>query len=199
MRQPQAAALAVEARDGSEVQRPAGQLVRRLQLEEIDELTRAHEAGTTVRQLAESFGLHKETARAHLARAGITHRPGCTARHDEAEEPIACRLHTQGLSLKQVGALLRVTDNTVLTVLRKHGVQTRRRGHPPLASEVIPCRLASLEVQEEMTLSGGQDPDDRTGENRERGKSHCPRRGEVRGPRPARVVRAGGPQQDRAG
>jgi DNA-binding NarL/FixJ family response regulator len=104
---------------------------RRLQLEEIDELARAYEAGTAVRQLAEDFDIHRETVRAHLDRAGITRRPGCTVKLDEAEELTACRLYEQGLSLKQVGAQLRVTDNTVLKALKKHGVQRRRPGRPP--------------------------------------------------------------------
>jgi len=90
----------------------------------------AYQAGASIRQLTTRFGVHKETARAHLERAGVERRPGNSTTLTAEDERVMCELYQDGWSLRRLGEHFHVTDNTVLRVLRQHQVVTRPPGRP---------------------------------------------------------------------
>lgn len=83
---------------------------------QVEELCEAYVAGSTVYELAGSFGVHRTTVLAVLKREGVARRNRrITA--DEVRE--ATRLYASGLSVKDVGQLLSFNGGTIWRTLRK--------------------------------------------------------------------------------
>lgn len=95
---------------------------KQLRGQNVRDLVAAYEAGATLRQLADRFGVTRQTVSNLLKRNGVTPRWGrlTSADVDEAE-----RLYAQGLSLTRIGERLSVSDDTVRYQLKKRGVQMR--------------------------------------------------------------------------
>lgn len=90
----------------------------------VADLVARYEAGATVRELAERFGIHRVTVTAQLQRVGIpTRKAGLGA--DQAGEVM--RLYEQGWSARKLAKNYEVSDHTIAAELRRAGVRLRRR------------------------------------------------------------------------
>jgi DNA-binding CsgD family transcriptional regulator len=89
---------------------------------DVDDLVAGYEAGATVYELAERFGIHRATVSEHLHRRGVGMR-GAGLREEQVE--VAVRLYEQGWSLARTGARLGCTGNTVRFALLRRGVRMR--------------------------------------------------------------------------
>jgi AraC-like DNA-binding protein len=79
-------------------------------------------------QLAQAFGINRETALEHLKRAGISRRPHVRKLTDQLVQR-AGQLYATGLSLKNVAAHFNVNETTVRNEFTRAGIQVRpRRG-----------------------------------------------------------------------
>jgi hypothetical protein len=88
----------------------------------------AYRSGMTMKKLASVFGIHRLTVSAHLRQHEVMIRGRGL---DEQDVPEAARLYEAGWSSLMLSERFGVTPNTVLTALRKVGVQIRpRRGGP---------------------------------------------------------------------
>jgi site-specific DNA recombinase len=98
------------------------QIHRRLRRSEIDELLAGYKAGATVYQLAERFGIHRETVSLLLERERIPrrNRPLSPVQIEQARE-----LYATGQSLAKVGGQLGCDANTVRIALVRVGVRMR--------------------------------------------------------------------------
>lgn len=96
--------------------------IKRLTPGEIQELIKGYEAGTTVYELGERFGIRRQRVAEVLKRHGVKmRRQGLSPTQiDEA-----VRLYKAGNSLARVGERLGVDPGTVLNRLRERGVRTR--------------------------------------------------------------------------
>ena len=91
----------------------------------MDELVASYEAGATLVDLGERFGIHRRTAAAHLIRRSVpVHRRGLNKRH-LAE---AVELYSAGLTLMEVGLRFGVSQQTVRRALVAAGVALRPSG-----------------------------------------------------------------------
>ncbi|MDO5500706.1 MAG: hypothetical protein Q4F67_13600 [Propionibacteriaceae bacterium] len=92
---------------------------------QVDELVGLYEAGTTLMELGEQFGVHRRTAAAHLVRRSVPiRRRGL----DESHIAEAVELYTGGLSLMEVGLRFEVSQQTVRRALAVEGVVIRPSG-----------------------------------------------------------------------
>jgi DNA-directed RNA polymerase specialized sigma24 family protein len=87
------------------------------------EVVRRYAAGESSNALAAEFGVRRRTATAIIRRAGAEVRYRADVDLDAAGE-----LYQSGLSLARVGAELDVSAGTVLNLLRRAGIATRRVG-----------------------------------------------------------------------
>lgn len=103
------------------------QAQRRLAPDQVTELLAAYQGGSTVLELAASYGVHRTTVTGLLKRHGVPFRPPGL---DPADLPEAIRLYEAGWSLARLGQHFGVTGhNTISDALRKAGVTIRpRRG-----------------------------------------------------------------------
>ncbi len=96
--------------------------LKRLSEEQVQQLAEGYEAGATVYELGDQFGISRQTVGKILKQHGVTmRRQGLTP--DQIDE--AVRLYEAGWSLARIGERMDVNDTTVLTRLRERGVQTR--------------------------------------------------------------------------
>lgn len=97
---------------------------RKLSPAEVDELVAAYQSGTDLSALSRQFGLHRQTARAHLKRRGVPLRsdsPVLTPAHvDQLVD-----LYDSGLSTYQLARRFGVGATTVGLALRERGVELR--------------------------------------------------------------------------
>ncbi len=86
-------------------------------------LVASYEAGSGVKDLAKEFWIHRDTVHEHLKRAGVPIR-----RRGLSEDQVhrCVTLYAEGWSTARLGDRFGVTDGTVLTELRKCGVQLRK-------------------------------------------------------------------------
>lgn len=84
---------------------------RRLLTDEIDELVRSYRAGMTVRQLTDYYGIHRVTIAQLLREHQVDRLPYRKPDPDWAEE--AKRLHTDGMSLRELGRRFGVSREKV--------------------------------------------------------------------------------------
>lgn len=91
---------------------------------QVDQLVEAFVAGTTVRELAECFGIHRSTVLDHLKRRQVRRRgewsPALVAR--------ASALYEAGSTLDQIARSIRVDPRTVGRQLRAAGVAIQPSG-----------------------------------------------------------------------
>jgi transposase-like protein len=101
---------------------------KRLLRVEVDELIAAYKAGDGVEELAERFGVHRTTVRAHLDRRKIERRTVPTA-WDHDDLTAAEAIYASGESLASVAARFGVDPSTIANRFRRAGVPVRpRRG-----------------------------------------------------------------------
>lgn len=86
----------------------------------------------TLEQIAAATGRHHKTVKAVLAAHGMTWRlPRPPSAASPAQEQAIVRLYEQeGLSLRQVARQSGLSDNTVLSILRRAEVTMRPSGWP---------------------------------------------------------------------
>lgn len=97
-------------------------LARQLESQQVQELISGYQAGATLYQLGERFGIDRRTVRAILHRHDVpTRRRGLSS--DQIDE--AVRLYGEGWSLARIGERMGVDPTTVLTRLRDRGVRMR--------------------------------------------------------------------------
>ena len=88
----------------------------------MDELVASYRAGSTLRELAARYGVHRNTVRRLVACAGVTPRYRALG---PAEIDEATKLYAAGMSLAAVGASFGVHANTVRSALIKADRRTR--------------------------------------------------------------------------
>ncbi|OYO16673.1 hypothetical protein CGZ93_17345 [Enemella dayhoffiae] len=92
---------------------------------QVDELAALYEAGATLVELGERFGVHRRTAAAHLVRRSVPIR---TRGLDEQHLAEAGELYSEGLTLMEVGLRFGVSQQTVRRALAAEGVAIRPSG-----------------------------------------------------------------------
>ncbi len=113
--------------DASKPLRPArrGRLpgsARQLESQQVQELIAGYQAGATVYQLGDQFGVDRRTVSAILHRHDVPmRRRGISP--DQIEE--AVKLYGEGWALARIGERMGVDPTTVLTRLRERGVRMR--------------------------------------------------------------------------
>ena len=100
---------------------------RKLSPAEIDQLVAEYQAGQCLTELGKRYGLHRQTAKAHLERRGVTIRSELPAL-DEGQIVRAVALYAEGLGLNPIATRLGVAPNTVKRALLARGVRLRPRG-----------------------------------------------------------------------
>lgn len=95
---------------------------RKLSPAKIEQLVADYQAGLCLTELGERYGLHRQTAKAHLERCGVTIRSELPAL-DEEQVAQAVRLYADGWGLNPIAGRLGVAPNTVKRALLARGVQ----------------------------------------------------------------------------
>ncbi|MQA87590.1 MAG: hypothetical protein GEV03_23950 [Streptosporangiales bacterium] len=102
--------------------RPKPSRAKRLDEEQVQQLVEGYQAGATVYELGDQFGISRQTAAEILKRHGVqVRRQGLTL--EQIDE--AVRLYEAGWSLAGIGGRMSVDPTTVLHRLRERGVQIR--------------------------------------------------------------------------
>jgi hypothetical protein len=102
--------------------RPKPRRARQLDADQVQELIAGYQAGATVYELGDRFGIERRTV------SNILHRRGVPMRRrglSSLQVDKAIHLYNFGWSLARVGDHLGVDHTTVLTKLRERGVPTR--------------------------------------------------------------------------
>ena len=102
--------------------------MQRLSRLEVDELCAARLAGAKIGELAERFGVHRNTVMVHLARSGVPGRrwPGRTLPADQLRK--AGALYASGLRLELVAEEFGVDRRYLRRMLPALGFEIRRAG-----------------------------------------------------------------------
>lgn len=108
--------------------RPKPGRARQLNKEQVQRLIKGYQAGATVYELGDLFGINRQTVGKILKREGVRmRRQGLTS--EQVDE--AARLYDAGWSLARIGERMGVDPTTVLNRLRERGVQMRdTQGRP---------------------------------------------------------------------
>jgi len=102
--------------------RPKPGRARQLDGEQTKQLIGGYQAGATVYELGDRFGINRRTVSIILKRHGVTmRRRGLSP--EQVDE--AVRFYEAGWSLARIGQRMDVDPTTVLNRLRERGVQTR--------------------------------------------------------------------------
>lgn len=124
------------ARDRREVAatRSDGQVVREigtaqtlLTPAQVEELVGRHRGGKGVVALAKSYGVHRSTVTAHLARRGARRRLGLT----DEQVRRAGRLYQRGMTLDEIATELGTSQRTVGRAVASLGIARRPAGPRP--------------------------------------------------------------------
>jgi hypothetical protein len=102
--------------------RPKPGRARQLDADQVQELIAGYQAGATVYELGDRFGIERRTVSTILHRHGIPMRRRGLSPHQVDE---AIHLYNLGWSLARVGKHLNVDHVTVLNKLRERGVPRR--------------------------------------------------------------------------
>jgi hypothetical protein len=104
------------------VDRPKPRRARQLDADHVQKLIASYQAGATVYELGDRFGIERRTVSNILHRNHVPMR-----RRGLSPEQVddAIHLYNLGWSLARVGQHLGVDHTTVLTKLRKRGIPTR--------------------------------------------------------------------------
>ena len=101
---------------------------RRLTETDLDDLVAVYQAGSTIDEIAERFGLHRTTVMELLERRGVPRRtPRKLSDRSVAE---AARRYDSGETLAEIADRLGVAPSTLTRELRLAGVPIRPRGRP---------------------------------------------------------------------
>lgn len=92
---------------------------------QVDDLVTLYEAGATLVELGERFGVHRRTAATHLVRRAVPIR---TRGLDERYLSEAVELYVGGLTLMEVGLRFGVSQQAVRRALAAMGVAIRSSG-----------------------------------------------------------------------
>jgi len=106
----------------SSIKRDRPRRARQLRAEQVEELIASYQAGASVYELGDRFGIERRTV------SNILHRHGVPMRRrglspDQVNDAI--HLYNLGWSLARVGDHLGVNHTTVLSKLRERGIPTR--------------------------------------------------------------------------
>lgn len=95
---------------------------RKIWPSDITKLVEEFNKGSSQRQLAIQFGIHRETVGKLLREAGVN-----TSRHriPEAKAREICRLYATGLSCISVGRQLGMHPSSIYSLLKRRGVKLR--------------------------------------------------------------------------
>lgn len=96
---------------------------RQLRPAQVDKLVEEYLAGTTMRELARQFSVHRATVGKHLAARGVEAPPGLIP-PEEVSTVVA--LYCDGWTLEQISQKFGTTRNTVRRRLQNAGVAMRR-------------------------------------------------------------------------
>ena len=115
---PDVTTVSVRPKDARKVPGRARQLDGR----QVQNLIAGYQAGATVYELGDRFGISRQTVSTTLHRHGVEMR-----RRGLSPEQVneAVRLYEAGWSLARIGERMGVDPTTVLTRLRERGVRTR--------------------------------------------------------------------------
>jgi hypothetical protein len=92
---------------------------------ELEGLSDAYQAGSSIREIPQHFKINRTTAHAHTKRLGLgRHHPRLSGGDLQA----ATEMYRSGRSLKAVGTHFGVAGDTVGLALRKAGVEIRPNG-----------------------------------------------------------------------
>ena len=101
------------------------QVHRRLRPDLVDDLVAGYEGGRTVRQLADQFGIGRETVSKLLRRRGVrTRHQSLTA----SQTQIAVNLYRSGMSLVQVADRMARSRTAIYNALRRDGCSSDNDG-----------------------------------------------------------------------
>lgn len=103
-------------------ERPRPGRVKRLSHDQVQQLIEGYEAGATVYELGERFGINRKTVGKILKRRGVTMRMQGLSPSQVDE---AVRLYGEGWSLVRIGERLGVDHGTVWRRLQERGVRMR--------------------------------------------------------------------------
>jgi DNA invertase Pin-like site-specific DNA recombinase len=119
---------------GSElVPLPKCRTARQLRPAEIDHLVAAYQSGSSVYELADTFGIHRSTVGRLLRKQGVdTTPPGL----DPEQLARAIQLYQSGLSLSTIACKLSVPQSTMREHLLVAGVKMREARTPRRSSGV---------------------------------------------------------------
>lgn len=102
---------------------PTRQVQTRLTPERVAQLVADYEAGTDMNALARTYSIHRQSVRAHLAKADVeVRRDGLT----EPQIDEAVRLYLAGSSLAKLGEQFGCDHTTVRRALKRHGLSLRK-------------------------------------------------------------------------
>ncbi len=125
--------LAVPLPDGGEPVHPVRRVLqqpnRKLSAAEVDQLAADYQAGLCLTKLGERYGLHRQTAKAHLERRGMAIRSELPAMTSDQVQAAGRLYEASGLSLARVAARFEVAPNTLRRALGRAGFQIRPRGY----------------------------------------------------------------------
>jgi lambda repressor-like predicted transcriptional regulator len=96
---------------------------RKLSTDELAELVECYRRGSLASELAERYGIHRQTVIAHLKREGVTVRPQVKLTAPMVEQ--AAELYAEGWSTAAIGKKYGVDASTVGDALRRVGVTLR--------------------------------------------------------------------------
>src|SRR5262249_47493941 len=97
---------------------------RKLSPPEVAALVEAYSVGASQKELARRFGMHEQTVRAHLRRAGVALRPA-RALTDEQENAAARMYVEERLSIAELAVKFSVSASAVRSALIRRGVKRR--------------------------------------------------------------------------
>ncbi|WP_229686734.1 helix-turn-helix domain containing protein [Longimycelium tulufanense] len=115
------------------IKRDRPRRARQLRADQVEQLIADYQAGATVYELGDRFGIERRTVSNILHRHGIPlRRRGLTP--DQVDDAI--HLYKLGWSLARVGDHLGVNHTTVLNKLRERGIPTRdTQGRPRVEAD----------------------------------------------------------------
>lgn len=96
---------------------------RKLNAHDLEELVDCYRRGTLASELAERFGIHRQTVVAHLKREGVAIRPQVKLTAPVVEQ--AVELYAEGWSTAAIGKKYGVDASTVGDALRRAKVTLR--------------------------------------------------------------------------
>jgi DNA-directed RNA polymerase specialized sigma24 family protein len=103
---------------------------RKLSPSEVDELVQLYVAGLDLTELGRRFGMHRQTARAHLLRRGIVLRPQYEPLISDQRLAIV-RAYEAGLSTYRIAKQYGISPDTVRRLLLRADVTMRTKRQPP--------------------------------------------------------------------